>query len=88
MRERARELDVRTAELRSLAAELEERGDWTATATAALDAQERRAEELDEREAAFQERLKEMTDQERVQGAALRQRRRQIRDEELRLQAN
>src|SRR3989440_11932841 len=69
LRERARELDVRASELRVLASELEERGDWIATASAALEAQERRAEALAAREAGFEGRAAERTDQERVQGA-------------------
>jgi chromosome segregation ATPase len=36
LRQQARELDVRASELRVLASELEERGDWIATASAAL----------------------------------------------------
>ena len=49
------------------------RGDWIATASAALEAQERRAEALAAQETELQGRLAEMSEQERMQGAALRQ---------------
>ena len=56
-----------------LGAELEERGDWIATASAALEAQERRAAEVTERETELEARLSELKDQERVHATASRQ---------------
>src|SRR6266545_7975401 len=73
VRAQRRELDLQASELRALASELEERGDWIATASAALEAQERRAAAVAEQAAELELRATEIEDQERLQGAAMRQ---------------
>src|SRR6266571_4727567 len=71
--EQALELDRQASELRVLASELEERGDWIATASAALETQERRAAVVAEQEADLEGRWSELKDQERVHDSASRQ---------------
>src|SRR5712692_4689660 len=73
LRLQALELDRQASELRVLASELEERGDWIATASAALEAQERRATLVAEQAAELEGRWSELKDQERMHGSALRQ---------------
>ena len=73
LRLQALELDRQASELRVLASELEERGDWIATASAALDAQERRAAVVTEQEAELEGRWAELKDEERVHDSASRQ---------------
>src|SRR5439155_7499814 len=73
VRQQALELDARASELRVLASELEERGDWIATASAALEAQERRANAVAAQAAELEGRWTELKDEERVHDSALRQ---------------
>src|SRR5213593_2193195 len=73
LRQQALELDAQASELRVFASELEERGEWIATASAALEAQERRATDVAEQAADLDDRRTKFEDQERLQGAAMRQ---------------
>src|SRR2546423_9846835 len=73
VRQQALELDARASELRVLASELEERGEWIATASAALEAQERRAAAVAEKATELEGRWTELKDQERLHDAAMRQ---------------
>ena len=72
LRQQAGELDAQASELRVLAVELEERGDWIATASAALEAQERRATNVAEQAAELEDRWTALKDRSgcRLRGCA------------------